>query len=678
MFGKRRCCNDRSAFGTGEGNEQTGDVTYSGGLTEVNGLVAFGSTDGKIITRSTTSVTSDVPIEIADGTVADPSLAFISQPSSGFYKSASGVSVSNAGGEIATIDSKSIRGLAGSAAAPSFSFIADSTAGVYNPIAGTCGVTGGSNYMQVSGTHTTFVNPIRNNSGTLAEPAYSFNAEPDTGINNFGSGVIELVSNSQPTVRSTPTGLLLDSRLDTIAANSLLVGDTNATSVEVGTDTLIEGRLDTIGADPLLIGNTNATSINVGTGSADTFINGTLNAPLIDVSAPGQIQIGFTNANPLVLSRTGIQTQVKGQLDVDELLRCNGDVDLDNVDSNLGLVISVGHTKATNVNLSRTGELTEVKGELLVDENAHLQANTSMGPVSGGLRYCNVNTPNLGMNGVNLNNASNFEEFWSFAHLPKTSGYPYKMNVFHKEPNGLTFCDFMTFEHTAVDVGNISKMSTDAITLGTSSQRWDGVYCDALDVGGNALVDNKLDAALPGGLLRLGTDSNNVDISQSGSDTIVFGNLEVKEDFVHQDAFVDAYGQAMVNVTSAILANTDYLVNFGANISSTNNNEFTTSTAGRLTYTGARTSFFHCGATISFSDTKNADVIFSIYKNGVLVPGSQVKLSAAGGATSTAIHKILSLATNQYIELIVQSDQAMNDITVEYVNLFALQLPNTV
>ena len=153
---------------------------------------------------------------------------------------------------------------------------------------------------------------------------------------------------------------------------------------------------------------------------------------------------------------------------------------------------------------------------------------------------------------------------------------------------------------------------------------------------------------------------------------------DIKGDFIYQKAFCEAYGDSMSNVTACTLASpTHYLANFGTDIVNTAVG-FTVTTAGRLTYTGTRTRYFHLGCTLSFSDSKNADVTFSLHKNGTHLNGSSVHISAAGGATSTAIHKITSMATNDYLELYVESDTAANDVTVEFVNLFSIGLPNTV
>lgn len=156
------------------------------------------------------------------------------------------------------------------------------------------------------------------------------------------------------------------------------------------------------------------------------------------------------------------------------------------------------------------------------------------------------------------------------------------------------------------------------------------------------------------------------------------GALTAPSDFVYNKGWAEAYADGMSNVTACVDNTTDYVANFGTDILNQTNGAFAVSTAGRLTYIGTRTRYFHMGISISFEDNKNAVVDFSLHKNGTHLPGSEAILSVNTASASTAIHKIVSLATNDYVELFVKSSINNTDVTVTHANLFALGLPNTV
>jgi hypothetical protein len=167
-------------------------------------------------------------------------------------------------------------------------------------------------------------------------------------------------------------------------------------------------------------------------------------------------------------------------------------------------------------------------------------------------------------------------------------------------------------------------------------------------------------------------------ISRASYTTNILGSLEVKEDLVYQKPLFEAYGDAMANITACAVAGTSYIVNFGTNIVDNLSVEHTISAAGRITNNATVEKYYTTGLTMSFEDDKNANVEFYIYKNGVKLAGSTVNLSAAGGLTSTAIHKIVPMISGDYLELYCQSNTANTDITVSHVNIFGMSVPNTV
>jgi hypothetical protein len=96
---------------------------------------------------------------------------------------------------------------------------------------------------------------------------------------------------------------------------------------------------------------------------------------------------------------------------------------------------------------------------------------------------------------------------------------------------------------------------------------------------------------------------------------------------------------------------------------------------GRLRYIGATTRVFHTAVTISGSPATNNDqFVFGVAKNGVV--DSTCKIIQKFGTTtdiqSTALHCMVTLATNDYIELYVGNMSASRNVVIKTLNVFAL------
>jgi hypothetical protein len=105
------------------------------------------------------------------------------------------------------------------------------------------------------------------------------------------------------------------------------------------------------------------------------------------------------------------------------------------------------------------------------------------------------------------------------------------------------------------------------------------------------------------------------------------------------------------------------------------NDVFGTGTNTRLTYTGATTRLFHIALSFSFNPGNNGDTyIFAVAKNGVVQDSSKMILKA-GNATdsqSSAIHVLLSLNQNDYLEFYVGKLGGTGSILVKSFNFFAM------
>ena len=95
---------------------------------------------------------------------------------------------------------------------------------------------------------------------------------------------------------------------------------------------------------------------------------------------------------------------------------------------------------------------------------------------------------------------------------------------------------------------------------------------------------------------------------------------------------------------------------------------------GRLRYTGTDTKMFHIACSISFSGGPTDTFVIGIARSGTVVSACKAlrKMGAGGDVGSTAIHCMVTLATNQYLELYVGNTSATNNPTFHTLNLFAM------
>lgn len=98
------------------------------------------------------------------------------------------------------------------------------------------------------------------------------------------------------------------------------------------------------------------------------------------------------------------------------------------------------------------------------------------------------------------------------------------------------------------------------------------------------------------------------------------------------------------------------------------------SDTGRLRYTGATTKMFHCASTLSFGGGASSTLVLAVAKNGSAVLESRaiMKMASGGDARSTALHQMVELDTNDYIELWVGNLTNTTDPTIYTMNLFAM------
>jgi hypothetical protein len=128
------------------------------------------------------------------------------------------------------------------------------------------------------------------------------------------------------------------------------------------------------------------------------------------------------------------------------------------------------------------------------------------------------------------------------------------------------------------------------------------------------------------------------------------------------------------NTTDTVLtAGVPTVINTGGNALQQAGVRYTVTTGGRSTYTGTKQKFVSIHASISYQKQGggSADYIFYIYKNGVLLSGSNVDV-IAGTATAdgtVSINYGVLMELNDYLEVYVQNPGSNDDILIKDLQL---------
>lgn len=128
------------------------------------------------------------------------------------------------------------------------------------------------------------------------------------------------------------------------------------------------------------------------------------------------------------------------------------------------------------------------------------------------------------------------------------------------------------------------------------------------------------------------------------------------------------------NLTNTVLtAGVPTVINTGGNALQQAGVRFTVTTGGRSTYIGTKQKFVSIHASIAYQKQGggSASYVFYIYKNGVLLPGSNVDVQAG---TSTAdgtvsINYGVLMELNDYLEVYVENPTGNDDILIKDLQL---------
>ena len=139
-----------------------------------------------------------------------------------------------------------------------------------------------------------------------------------------------------------------------------------------------------------------------------------------------------------------------------------------------------------------------------------------------------------------------------------------------------------------------------------------------------------------------------------------------------RDAIVSlspAYGGFDITtaIATTIAAASTYVKALGTTTISTSSRGVTMPASNRLTYTQAPTRVFQVIVTLTATSAANAQTLgFQLAKNGSLITNTEVTKSFTllTDNETISLSTLISLATNDYLELFVSNNTAINDLTI--------------
>lgn len=125
------------------------------------------------------------------------------------------------------------------------------------------------------------------------------------------------------------------------------------------------------------------------------------------------------------------------------------------------------------------------------------------------------------------------------------------------------------------------------------------------------------------------------------------------------------------NLTTTVVGSIGVPVKILGTTSNSSLTQKFTDTNNRATYIGAISQVFKVVATLSVESGNNNQIGCYIAKNGTILPESEVygTTSGAGRAENIVIQTKVNLSTNDYIEIFVENETALNNILVTDLNV---------
>jgi ribulose 1,5-bisphosphate synthetase/thiazole synthase len=143
-------------------------------------------------------------------------------------------------------------------------------------------------------------------------------------------------------------------------------------------------------------------------------------------------------------------------------------------------------------------------------------------------------------------------------------------------------------------------------------------------------------------------------------------------DMPHCEMYISSAAATTISDT------TTYFPSAGTFTNSVTHKDFTVTSAGRMTYTGPRRRMAHVFITIAMtSGGSNLTLHFKILKNGAEVDSSEAQRKIGTGTDigSTALHSMITMDTDDYLELGIRNETSATDVTMDNLNFGVMLMP---
>lgn len=192
--------------------------------------------------QGTGNITTGGQILAPDGLVGAPSYSFTGDPDTGLYRVTTNAFRATSGGTVVmtfepTAATMNVPLLSqdGTAGAPSLSFSADTTMGVYRFGVNRIGfATGGTYRGSFSSTFFDTDVPVYAADGTVGSPAYTFDADTDTGVFRQGTNSMGLTANGVNSLNVAVSGANSSITIGATSSSSLSINNTVSATANVG------------------------------------------------------------------------------------------------------------------------------------------------------------------------------------------------------------------------------------------------------------------------------------------------------------------------------------------------------------------------------------------------------------------------------------------------------------
>lgn len=205
----------------------------------------------------------------------------------------------------------------------------------------------------------------------------------------------------------------------------------------------------------------------------------------------------------------------------------------------------------------------------------------------------------------------------------------------------------------------------------TITRRFRIIYSSLIALSGETAISVNASATLPNGGLILdtcnfaggGTYLTGVDFQDN--EALFVNNVGITNSREVSQYYMN--GNATATTVSA--TNTEYKV-AGTTTSGSLTSKFT-NTDNRATYTGSIERIFTVTATLSVTSGNNNQIGMYVAKNGTVITESEtyITTNGSGRAEAATIQALVTLSTNDYIEIWVENSTSTTDITVTNLNV---------